>query len=1173
MNPATGGLAAALRRHGLAAAVLAAGFALTAMATYWQVRGDFQRSSARFQEDVSHLADALDARLHTYAAVLGAGAGLFDASQQVGIDEWRAFVSAVGLERNYPGMMAIGHSEKVPDAMSTADYESRVGAARGAAFRLYQGEARRDRHAVVYLEPENSRTRSAIGYDMHSEPVRRAAMEAAAASGLMRMSAAVMLLPPQGESRGVPGLLMFQPLFWRERPVATPQERAAALRGYVYAPFRVDEVMRAVFGTDSPEFDFSLHDLGGPTAENTELWRHAANAGAPQAADLASSRAIAVGGRIIALKATADPRYGDPTGLRQELVVAGAGALTTILLALIVATLARTRERALRLAADMTRDLEATRRRFERMVAGTTDGLWEFDTLKRKSYLSPRFMELLGFPAQEAIEGAGWMPARLHPEDRAGVVAGFESMLRGGGFDGRMRIRMRDDTYRWFRVRGRAFDEGGSRSVAGSMGDVDDEQQAQLREARLLKVIEMSPDIFMTFDLEGRATYLNAAGRRIFGELGSGNLAGLSIMGMFAQNEVDRVFNEGLPTAYMQDFWEGETELITAEGEVLPVSQSILAHKGASGQVEFYSTVMRDISERRASMKALMEAQERLQRALDGSSDVIWERNIASDTFYASERLNEILGYADDTDFSTRAAWEGLIHPDDLPGHKAAAHRMHNTREPVVWDSRHRCADGSWRWLRRRGRAVFDADGRALLTAGTMTDIHDAKLAEAALQDLQARYQRALDGSNDGIWERVVATDAFFTSDRLKQILGYGAEAMPVSREGWRELIHPDDRPVSDRAVAAMVAGTDTVVWDTRMRTGSGEYRWMRRRGRVVRDAAGRAVLTAGTLTDIHEAKLAEEELKLHRDHLARLVEERTAGLEQARREADAQREVAEAERQGAEVSREAAVRANLAKSEFLANMSHELRTPMHAIMSFADFGVEKSERAERAKLSHYFGNIRKSGARLLSLLNDLLDLSKLEAGKMDMHLTPGAVDGLLGDVAVESEAFAQARGVALVVEGAAAIAVEWDMARMMQVLRNLVSNAVKFSLAGGTVRLTAAPRALRAGRRQDDPLVDGIEIRVTDAGIGIPDDELETVFDKFVQSSKTKTGAGGTGLGLAICREIVQAHGGTIRAINNPAPATGATFIVHLPAAPALLQAARAGAADIPALAGEETA
>jgi PAS domain S-box-containing protein len=511
---------------------------------------------------------------------------------------------------------------------------------------------------------------------------------------------------------------------------------------------------------------------------------------------------------------------------------------------------------------------------------------------------------------------------------------------------------------------------------------------------------------------------------------------------------------------------------------------------------------------------------------------------VRSDAFSTSDRLAEILGYAPADMPKTRQTWRALNHPDDLPISDNAVAKLLATRETVVWDTRMLTRSGEYRWIRRRGRAVRDADGTPLLTAGTLTDIHEAKAAEAALLDLQARYQRALDGSNDGMWEMNEVTNAFTCSPRFCEMLELPPGHGPRTRSEMRELIHPDDLAGHIAAVAFMREASGAQSWDVRMRKADRGYGWVRFRGIAGRGPDGGLLFTAGTLSDIHEARLAEDEIMRHRDNLAQLVEERTAGLEQARVEAEASREVAE--------------RANQAKSEFLANMSHELRTPMHAIISFANFGVDKSEKAEREKLLHYFRNIQKSGSRLLSLLNDLLDLSKLEAGRMEMAMATVNAAALLADAIAEAEAFAQARSVHLCLDADAdALHATWDGPRVLQVIRNLISNAVKFSMAGGVVEISARPLLLPAGRRAGDPRVPGIEIRVRDAGIGIPEEELEAVFDKFVQSSKSKTGAGGTGLGLAICREIILAHQGTIHAENNAAPAAGATFVVLLPVAP----------------------
>jgi signal transduction histidine kinase len=236
----------------------------------------------------------------------------------------------------------------------------------------------------------------------------------------------------------------------------------------------------------------------------------------------------------------------------------------------------------------------------------------------------------------------------------------------------------------------------------------------------------------------------------------------------------------------------------------------------------------------------------------------------------------------------------------------------------------------------------------------------------------------------------------------------------------------------------------------------------------------------------------------------------------------------------------EAAEAANMAKSEFLANMSHELRTPMHAISSFAKMGLGKSGDAPREKLQRYFENIDGSAFRLSRLLNDLLDLAKIEAGKMTYAFEMQDIGALLQKSLTEFEAMARERGVSLVADfDAQETRAEVDSTRLQQVFANLLSNAIKFSPSGTTVTIRLATDSTTGGQG-------GVVITFADQGVGIPPDELEQVFDKFVQSSKTKTGAGGTGLGLPITREILAAHHGRISASNGPDG--GAEFNISLP-------------------------
>jgi signal transduction histidine kinase len=229
------------------------------------------------------------------------------------------------------------------------------------------------------------------------------------------------------------------------------------------------------------------------------------------------------------------------------------------------------------------------------------------------------------------------------------------------------------------------------------------------------------------------------------------------------------------------------------------------------------------------------------------------------------------------------------------------------------------------------------------------------------------------------------------------------------------------------------------------------------------------------------------------------------------------------------------AVVANRAKSEFLANMSHELRTPLHSIISFASFGVKKHASAQPEKLLEYFSRIRQSGKTLLELLNDLLDLAKLESRKAVFRFELTDVGSLVESMKDEMEALLAERRLEMRC-GAAGFhePVKLDSDKIKQVLRNLLNNAIKFSPQGGIVEV------------QIFGVEDFVKVSVLDQGPGIPPDELEAVFDKFVQSSKTKTGAGGTGLGLAICREIIAAHKGRIWARNRPTG--GAAFSFEIP-------------------------
>ncbi len=388
-----------------------------------------------------------------------------------------------------------------------------------------------------------------------------------------------------------------------------------------------------------------------------------------------------------------------------------------------------------------------------------------------------------------------------------------------------------------------------------------------------------------------------------------------------------------------------------------------------------------------------------------------------------------------------------------------------------------------------------------LLVATTLIRRQFKKLRSlmGELEESEFRWKFAIEGTSDGIWDWSMADSTVTFSRSWKEMLGLADDEIGNGLDEREKRIHPDDKTDTLGAVQTYLGGkTKMYASEHRVRCKDGRYKWVLDRGMVVsRSEDGNPLRMIGTQSDITERKLAEAELKQHRHHLEDLVRSRTAELAQAK-------DVAEA--------------ANFAKSSFLANMSHEIRTPMNAILGMANIlqrGDVTPLQAER------LDKIDAAAQHLLGIINSILDLSKIEAGKLLLEETPVAIDSLLNNVCTIMAARAQAKGIDLRIETAPfPPQLHGDTTRLRQALLNYVTNAIKFS-EKGIVTLRAIPQEATA-----EWLL--VRFEVQDSGVGILPEALPRLFRAFEQADNSTTRKyGGTGLGLAITRRLAELMGG----------------------------------------------
>ncbi len=486
-----------------------------------------------------------------------------------------------------------------------------------------------------------------------------------------------------------------------------------------------------------------------------------------------------------------------------------------------------------------------------------------------------------------------------------------------------------------------------------------------------------------------------------------------------------------------------------------------------------------------------------------------WSWDAATDALTASEGIRDVFGHAD---LPTLSALASALHaPEAAAALVEAARRALRTGEAFTEQLPAHHADGRSIWVQHRAEVLRADDGAIAGLRGTTQDVTEQHRREAALLRAQERLGLAQRAASAGLWDWDLATGELTWSDQIFALFGIDPAIHRAGFDPWRAALHPEDRTLAEDRVRAAMQAHAPLDTEYRIVLPSGDVRWIDAKGDVRYDAQGQCVGMSGICIDITKRKQDEFELQRYRQHLEEVVVERTAELA---------------------LAKAAAEEANRAKSAFLANMSHEIRTPMNAIIGLTHLMARDNRDAmQQERLRKIDG----AAKHLLQVINDILDLSKIEAGKLVLEDVEFSRDELLQRAFEMVNDAASEKGLELILDtDHLPDRLRGDPTHLAQALINLLANAVKFT-DRGWVRLRGELLA-EAGERLQ------LRFEVRDTGIGIAPDRQSSLFKAFEQADGSTTRRyGGTGLGLALTGRLATLMGGEFGVESEPG--VGSTF------------------------------
>jgi PAS domain S-box-containing protein len=528
-------------------------------------------------------------------------------------------------------------------------------------------------------------------------------------------------------------------------------------------------------------------------------------------------------------------------------------------------------------------------------------------------------------------------------------------------------------------------------------------------------------------------------------------------------------------------------------------------------------------AERRVAERAVSESEKRFRAVVEDQTDLICRfkpdglLTFVNDTFcrFHAKSRAELIGTNFFQTLSEEDAAVPLSYINSLPADEPVVsfdHRLHSPDDRVVWHQ-------------YRIRRLFQKKDDTREFQAVIQDITQRKQSDQALRASEEKYRSLIDHIPDVVWTANSNRDLLYISGNAVKVMGYSSEEL-LEKSGrlWTDRIHPQDAQHVSQAYQRLFSSGEKFDVEYQICRKDGQWIWLHDRALTTQPRAG-IMCADGIFLDVTRRRLAESVVQ----H-----------------------------------TKEAAESANLAKSQFLANMSHELRTPLNAIIGFSEILSDKTFGDLNDRQLKYSHNILNSGRHLLQLINDILDLAKVEAGRVELMCNTFAVAKTFSEVQTIVKTLANKKKISLEFEVASDLpALFADEAKVKQVMYNLLSNAIKFTPDGGSVFVTAA---MQKGTSADaSPAGQYLRVAVTDTGLGIKANDQERVFKEFEQvDSSYGRLQQGTGLGLALTKRLVEMHGGRIWVESEGVEGKGSTFTFLIPMPkPAVLPAQLIGEPD----------